>query len=110
MTRKPRPAEKAVYQSLVRRALAGERFTFPADLTAPALTHQSQPLTEAERADAQRWALELSQIADLEARQAALATAPAHWQATIRHYLAWRLGMAARWAMLRKVDFPTGTR
>ena len=95
-----RPRFEAVYQALVRRALAGERFAFPVDLTAPALTDQSQPLTEEERAEAQRWALELSQIDDLEARQAALATAPAHWQPVIRHYLAWRLGMAALRGML----------
>ena len=56
---------------------------FPADLTAPALTHQSQPLTEEDRAEAQRWALDLSQIADPAARQATLATATAHWQPAI---------------------------
>jgi hypothetical protein len=60
-------------------------FAFPADLTAPALIDQSQPLTEEERADAQRWALDLSQIADPEARQAALASAPAHGQPASRH-------------------------
>ena len=52
-------------------------------------------MTEEERAEAQRWALDLSRIADPEARQATLATAPVHWQPTIRHDLAWRLGMAA---------------
>jgi len=105
-----RPRFEAVYQALVRRALAGERFTFPADLTASALPDQSQPLTEAERAEAQRWALELSQTADLEARQAALATAPAHWQPTIRHYLAWRLGMAVLRATRRKSESPAGVK
>ena len=103
-----RPRFEAVYQVLVRRALAGERFTFPADLTTPALTHPSQPLTEEERAEAQRRALELSQIADPQARQATLATAPAHGQPTIRHYLAWRLGRAALRATLRKSEPPTG--
>jgi hypothetical protein len=83
-------------------------FAFPADLTVPALTQQSQPLTEAERAEAQRWALELSQIADPRARQARLATAPAHWQPTIRHYLAWRVGMSALRATLRKAEPSTG--
>ena len=68
------------------------------------------PARGRERADAQRWALELSQLEDSERRQATLAAAPAHWHPMSRHYLAWRLGMAARWAMLRKVDFPTGTR
>jgi hypothetical protein len=92
----------------VRRARASERFAFPADLVAPALTHQFQPLTEEERAEAQHWALELSQIADLETRQAALATAPAHWQPTIRHDLAWRLGMAALRAARRKSEPSTG--
>ena len=90
-----RPRFEAVYQALVRRALVGERFTFPAALTAPALPYQSQSLSEEERAEAQRWALDLSQMADPEARQTALASAPAHWQPTIRHYLAWRLHMAA---------------
>lgn len=71
------PAGKAVYQALARRALAGERFAFPADLTAPALIHRSQPLTEEGRAEAQRWALELSRMDDPDARQATLATAPA---------------------------------
>ena len=103
-----RPRFEAVYQTLVRRALSGERFTFPADLTAPALPDQSQPLTEEERAEAQRWALELSQIDDLEARQATLATAPAPWQPVIRHYLAWRLGMGALRATLRKSELSTG--
>jgi len=84
--------------------LAGERFAFPADLTAPALTHQFQPLTEEERAEAQRWALGLSQIADLEARQATLATASVHWQPVIRHYLAWRVGMGVLRAILRKLE------
>ena len=74
------------------------------ELTAPALTDQSQSLTEEERAEAQRWALELSQIADLETRQAALATAPAHWQPTIRHYLAWRLGTGALRAILGELE------
>lgn len=79
------PAEVIRFvQVLLRRALAGERFTFPADLTAPALPYQSQPLSEEERAEAQRWALDLSQIADPAARQATLATAPAPWQPTIR--------------------------
>jgi hypothetical protein len=55
-----RPRFEASYPSLVRRALAGERVVFPADLTAPALTHQAQLLTEAARADAHRRALELS--------------------------------------------------
>jgi hypothetical protein len=95
---------KVAYAVWVRRALAGERFVFPVALTAPALTHQSQPLTGEERADAQRWALELSQIADPAVRQATLATAPAHWQPAIRRYLAWRLGVAALRAMLRSTE------
>lgn len=103
-----RPRFEAVYQTLVRRALSGERFTFPADLTAPALPDQSQPLTEEERAEAQRWALELSRMDDPEVRQSTLASAPAHWQPTIRHYLAWRLGMSARRATLQKSEPPTG--
>ena len=49
-----RPRFEAVYQTLVRRALAGERFTFPAALTAPARTHQAPSLTAAERTEAQR--------------------------------------------------------
>lgn len=99
-----RPRFEAIYQALVRRALAGERFTFPAALTAPALPNRSHPLTEAERAEAQRWALELSQFPDPETRQKVLATALAHWQPTIRHDLAWRLGMGARRATLRKSE------
>lgn len=102
-----RPRFEAVYQSLVQRALAGERFTFPAALTAPDLP-TPPPLTEAERAAAQRWALELSRIDDPEARQSTLASAPAHWQPTIRHYLAWRLGMSALRATLQKSEPPTG--
>jgi hypothetical protein len=43
-----------------------------------------------------------------EARQATLATAPAHWQPTIWHYLAWRLGMSALRATLQKSEPPTG--
>ena len=100
-----RPRFEAVYQALVRRALAGERFTLPAALTAPALTDQSQPLSEEERTEAQRWALGLSQIDDPAARQTTLATAPAHWQPVIRHYLAWLVGMGAlRATLLRKSE------
>ena len=99
-----RPRFEAAYQALARRALAGERFAFPADLNAPALPNQSQPLTEEERAEAQRWALELSRLDDSEARQQALARAPAPWQPTIRHYLAWRLGMGALRAILRESE------
>jgi hypothetical protein len=43
-------------------------------------------------------------LADPEARQAALASAPTHWQPVIRYYLAWRLGMAARRATLWKTE------
>ena len=103
-----RPRFEAVYQALVQRALKGERFAFPANLAAPALTDQTRPLTEEERAEAQRWALELSQIADSDARQMALAGAPAHWQPVIRHYLAWRVSMGALRATLRGTAPPAG--
>lgn len=99
-----RPRFEAVYQALVRRALAGERFTLPAALTAPALPYPSPPLSEEERAEAQQWALELSRIDDPEAWQAALASAPAHWQPVIRHYLAWQLGRAVWRATRRKLE------
>ena len=62
------PRFEAVYAAWVQRALAGERFAFPADLTAPALMDQSQPLSKEERAEVQRWVLRLSQIDDLEIR------------------------------------------
>ena len=73
----------------------------------PALTDQSPLLADDERAEAQRWALELSRIDDPESRQATLVTAPAHWQPVIRHYLAWRLGMGALRATRRKAEPPT---
>ncbi len=92
---------EAAYAALVQRVLNGETFALPQNLTLPALTDQSQPLSDEERAEVQRWALELSRIDDPEARQQALASAPAHWQPVIRHYLAWRLGMGALRATLQ---------